>query len=63
MLMFVLLFYCMSSALGTASKALLKSFVTGSIRCAGLDAFRLSSMCCVNNVRSVVVLSMGLRRC
>ena len=63
MLMFIVLIYCMSSVVGTVSKALLKSTVARSIRCAGLGVFRLSRMCCVNAVRRVVVECMTLRSC
>ena len=61
--MFVLLIFCMISVLGTVSKTLLMFIVAKSVRCADIDAFRPSCMCCVSAVRSVVEKFSALKRC
>ena len=58
MLMFALLMLCISSVLGIVLKALIASIRARSVRCAGLAAFRASSMCSLRVVRRV---SFGLQ--
>ena len=61
--MLLLFIFCVSSVLGTVSKTLLMSITARSVRCAGFGAFRLSCMCCVSVVRSVVVKCLAVKPC
>ena len=61
--MLVLFIFCISSVLGTVSKALLMSTVARSVRNAGFGAFRPSCMCSVTVVRSVAVECLALKPC
>ena len=63
MLRFALLIFCLSSILGTVSKALLMSIVAKSVRCSGFAGFRPSCICCVSVVRCIVVECLALKPC